>query len=179
MTFLQSSHLTRRCTASSAVVIKHVEEVCWASLKSDQNLRGPHVARQQPSIDICCPRPTSAANRRHRCCCRSTGHTDGHSTILWRLLHVMHIPRNKLRPWVLTPGLAWCGVRRSKPNLDFSYGTLRRFRGIIASRRVRRFKLIQSVWLLRRRTSPRGPVRCFTLRRIRVNEALVVYNESL
>jgi len=32
-------------------------------LQSDQNLRGPHVARQQqPSIDICCPRPTSAAN---------------------------------------------------------------------------------------------------------------------
>jgi len=34
------------------------------SLQSDQNLRGPHVARQQQlSIDICCgPRPTSAAN---------------------------------------------------------------------------------------------------------------------
>ena len=32
-------------------------------MQSDQNLRGPHVARQQqPSIDICCPRPTSAAN---------------------------------------------------------------------------------------------------------------------
>ena len=32
-------------------------------LQSDQNLRGPHVARQQQlSVDICCPRPTSAAN---------------------------------------------------------------------------------------------------------------------
>ena len=38
-------------------------QVCWTSLQSDQNLRGPHVARQlQLSIDICCPRPTSAAN---------------------------------------------------------------------------------------------------------------------
>jgi len=32
-------------------------------LQSDQNVRGPHVARQQQlSIDVCCPRPTSAAN---------------------------------------------------------------------------------------------------------------------
>ena len=29
--------------------------VCWTSLQSDQNLRGPHVAQQQQlSIDICC-----------------------------------------------------------------------------------------------------------------------------
>jgi len=35
----------------------------WTSIQSDQNLRSPHVARQQQlSIDICCPRPTSAAN---------------------------------------------------------------------------------------------------------------------
>jgi len=33
------------------------------SLQSDQKLGGPHVARQQQlSVDICCPRPTSAAN---------------------------------------------------------------------------------------------------------------------
>jgi len=41
-----------------------VTEVCWASSQPDQNLRGPHVTRQQQiSIDICCPRLTSAANR--------------------------------------------------------------------------------------------------------------------
>ena len=60
--------------------------VCWASLQpvtEYQNLRCPHVARQQQqSIDICCPRLTSAANppaaaaavdRRDR----QTGRTDG------------------------------------------------------------------------------------------------------
>ena len=39
------------------------EQVCWTSLQSDQILRGPHVLlQQQLSVDICCPRPTSAAN---------------------------------------------------------------------------------------------------------------------
>jgi len=28
--------------------------ICWNSLHSDKNLRGPHVKRQHPSIDICC-----------------------------------------------------------------------------------------------------------------------------
>ena len=33
------------------------------SLQSDQNVRGPRVARQKHlSIDICCPRPIIAAN---------------------------------------------------------------------------------------------------------------------
>ena len=37
--------------------------MCRNSLQSDRNLRGPHVAwQQQLSIDICCPRLTSAAN---------------------------------------------------------------------------------------------------------------------
>jgi len=31
-----------------------LEQLCWTSVQSDQNLRGPHVARQQHlSIDIC------------------------------------------------------------------------------------------------------------------------------
>jgi len=39
--------------------------VCWISLQSDQNLRGPHVARQQQlSVDICCPRRRSVTNPR-------------------------------------------------------------------------------------------------------------------
>jgi len=42
---------------------RRIKIVCWTSLQSDQNLRGPQVAfQQQLSIDICCPRPTSAAN---------------------------------------------------------------------------------------------------------------------
>jgi len=57
-----------------------------------QNLRGPHaVRRQQPSIDICCPRPSSAANppasaaavdRRDR---RTDRRMDGQLTVLRRL----------------------------------------------------------------------------------------------
>jgi len=39
------------------------KQVCWTSLQSGQNLRGPHVARQQQlAIDMRRPRPTSAAN---------------------------------------------------------------------------------------------------------------------
>jgi len=31
-----------------------LEQLCWTSVQSDQNLRGPHVAQQQQlSIDIC------------------------------------------------------------------------------------------------------------------------------
>ena len=68
------------------VVICHItnKQVCWTSLQSDQNLRGPYIARhQQLSINICCPRLTSAANppavaaavaRRDR---RTDGQTDG------------------------------------------------------------------------------------------------------
>jgi len=37
--------------------------ICWTSVQSGQNLRGPHVTRQQQVlIGICCQRPTSAAN---------------------------------------------------------------------------------------------------------------------
>ena len=53
------------------------------------NLRDPHIARQQQlSIDICCPRPTSAANPPvaaaavHRREGHTDGRTDGHSTVL-------------------------------------------------------------------------------------------------
>jgi len=36
---------------------KYVKQVRWTSLLSDQNLRGPHIARmQQPLIDICAAR---------------------------------------------------------------------------------------------------------------------------
>jgi len=36
---------------------KYVKQARWTSLLSDQNLRGPHIARmQQPSIDICAAR---------------------------------------------------------------------------------------------------------------------------
>jgi len=49
------------------------KHVYWPSLQSDQNLRGPHVARQQQlSIDICARpqqqtrRATAAADRRER-----------------------------------------------------------------------------------------------------------------
>jgi len=46
------------------VLKEQIEEICPTSLLSDQNLLGPHVARQQQLwIDICCGRrPTSAAN---------------------------------------------------------------------------------------------------------------------
>jgi len=66
------------------------ENQWWTFLEFDQNLRGPHVARQQHlSIDICSgPAPdlsSKPAGRRRCCCCRSTeqrdaqtdGQTDG------------------------------------------------------------------------------------------------------
>ena len=38
-------------------------QACWSSaVQSGQQLRGPHIAQQQLSIDICCPRRISAAN---------------------------------------------------------------------------------------------------------------------
>jgi len=51
---------------------------------NNTNLRGPHVARQQQlSIDICCPRPNTAANPPgRRCCCRSIGQMDGRTDVL-------------------------------------------------------------------------------------------------
>jgi len=54
--------------------------MCWTTLQSNQNVRGPHVARQeQLSIDIYCrPAPVfSSKPAGRRCCCRSTGQTDG------------------------------------------------------------------------------------------------------
>ena len=39
-----------------------VNRLCWTSAQSDQHLRGPRIARQQLSTDICCSRPTLAAN---------------------------------------------------------------------------------------------------------------------
>ena len=85
---IRSRDLFNACT-------KHV---CWISLQSDQNLRGPHVARQQQlSVDICCPRTRSATNppqaaaaavdRRDR---QTDGRTDRRT--LDRLLHGL---RNK------------------------------------------------------------------------------------
>ena len=61
-------------------------QACWTSLQSDQNLCGLHVVRQL-SIDICCPRPTSAAamlsiDRTDR---RADGRTD-------RLVTIAHAP---------------------------------------------------------------------------------------
>jgi len=56
------------------------KQVCWISLHSDRNLRGPHVARQQQlSTDICCgPAPDlSSKPAGRRCCCRSMAQTDG------------------------------------------------------------------------------------------------------
>jgi len=42
---------------------------------------------RQLSINICCPCLSSEANRpSRRCCCRSTGRTDGHPTVTWTLL---------------------------------------------------------------------------------------------
>jgi len=74
------------------------ENQWWTFLEFDQNLRGPHVARQQHlSIDICsgpAPDISSKPAGRRRCCCRSTGQrdaqtdgrtdrrTDGYSTVL-------------------------------------------------------------------------------------------------
>ena len=53
-------------------------------IANNTNLRGPHVARQQQlSIDICCPRPNTAANPPgSRCCCRSLGQMDGRTDVL-------------------------------------------------------------------------------------------------
>ena len=58
------------------------EKLCWTSLRSARNLRGPHVAReqQQLSTDICCgPAPDLGSKPAgcRRCCCQSTGQTDG------------------------------------------------------------------------------------------------------
>ena len=40
-----------------------IEQICWTSLQSYQNLRGPHVTqKQQLSIDVCCLCQTSAAS---------------------------------------------------------------------------------------------------------------------
>jgi len=48
---------------SNDILMFRISKVCWSPLQSGQNLRGPHVARQQQtSIDICCPPQTSAAN---------------------------------------------------------------------------------------------------------------------
>ena len=54
------------------------------------------LGRLQPSIDICCPRPSSAANHAaaRRCCCRSTGQTyrrteNGHPTVTKTLHRIL------------------------------------------------------------------------------------------
>jgi len=64
-----------------------LQEVPWTSLQSDQNLRCPHIARQQQlSIDICC-RQRSAANPMHAAAAvdiwdrQTDGRTDGRSTV--------------------------------------------------------------------------------------------------
>jgi len=51
----------------------------WTSLQSDQNLRGPHVAWRAAAIDrYLLPAPDlSSKPADRRCCCRSTGQTDG------------------------------------------------------------------------------------------------------
>jgi len=73
------------------VLKEQIEEICRTSLQSDQNLRGPHVARQQQLwIDICCGlRQTSAANPPPTLLLfidgtdrRTDGRTDGHSAVL-------------------------------------------------------------------------------------------------
>ena len=69
------------------------KHVCWISLQSDQNLRGPHVARQQQlPVDICCRRSRSATNPRAAAAAvdRRDRQTDGRT--LDRLLHGL---RNK------------------------------------------------------------------------------------
>jgi len=61
--------------ATQPTASKHLRQIP-PYRQSDQNLRGPHVARQQLSINICCPRPTSAEEPpARRCCRRSTGQT--------------------------------------------------------------------------------------------------------
>ena len=82
---------------------KHVGPPCSRT----RNLRGPHVARrQQLSVDICCPRPTSAANppaaaaavsRRDR---RTDGQKD--TRAFYDAYRILRGPRKK-----------WRNVRRS------------------------------------------------------------------
>ena len=51
---------------------------CWTSLQSAQNLRGPHVARQQQlPIDLLPAPDLSSKPAGRRRCCRPTGQTDG------------------------------------------------------------------------------------------------------
>ena len=63
-------------------VTNFLTSICWTVSQSDQNLRGPHIVRQQQlSIDspICCkPSPDlSSKPAGRRCCCRPMGQTDG------------------------------------------------------------------------------------------------------
>jgi len=69
----------------SCLCILHHVACMLDPLTVDAKLRGPHVARQQQlSIDICCPRPTSAANPPTVAAAtdQRDKRTDGHSTVL-------------------------------------------------------------------------------------------------
>jgi len=99
-----SSLISRALSLSgNPSVNKHVGPPCSRT----RNLRGPHVARrQQLSVDICCPRPTSAANppaaaaavsRRDR---RTDGQKD--TRAFYDAYRILRGPRKK-----------WRNVRRS------------------------------------------------------------------
>ena len=77
------------------------KQVCWICLQSDHNLRCPPVARQQaPAIDrYLLPAPDlSSKPAGCRCCCRSTGQTDGHSIVYdtYRILRGARDDRRKI-----------------------------------------------------------------------------------
>jgi len=73
------------------------KQICWTSLHSPQNLRGPHAVgqQQQLSIDICCLRPTSAANPPLLLSIDGTdGRTD--ARLFYEAYRILCRPRDKL-----------------------------------------------------------------------------------
>ena len=93
-----------------------LQQICRIFLQSERNLRGPHAAIDRYPL----PAPeliSKPAGR--RCCCRSTGQTDGHSTrnvrrILVRGVNSPLPPENLTTKWCILKYI-WTNVVRIAP----------------------------------------------------------------